>query len=84
LVLAGVAEATAAGRELGAWLRTLTAHNSGGAAPELMVTSPFRRAWQTQLIGLGTAGLGGAKVREGLCAVDGRCFAHELSPLLLL
>ncbi len=43
----GVGEAAASGREVGVWL------SAQGLAPELLVTSPFRRAWQTQLISFG-------------------------------
>jgi hypothetical protein len=45
----GRGQASAAGAEIGAFLRGV------GAAPPLLATSPFRRAWQTQLIGFGHA-----------------------------
>lgn len=51
---AGVAEAAAAGLEVGKFLAEV------GRAPDLLVTSPFRRAWQTQLVGHGAANLSGA------------------------
>lgn len=51
---AGTAEAAAAGSELGRFLADV------GRSPDLLVTSPFRRAWQTQLIGYGAANLKGA------------------------
>jgi hypothetical protein len=50
---AGVAEAAAAGLAVGQFLADV------GRAPDLLVTSPFRRAWQTQLIGYGTANFPG-------------------------
>jgi len=50
---AGVGEAAAAGVEIGKFLADV------GRTPDLLVTSPFRRAWQTQSIGYSSANLAG-------------------------
>ena len=52
----GVSEAVAAGLEVGAFFRSIA------WTPELLVTSPFRRAWQTQMIGFGEANFKGVSV----------------------
>jgi hypothetical protein len=64
----GREEASLAGVEIGDWLRSnnvvksspssTTSESAAAAAPALLVTSPFRRAWQTQLMGFAIAGFG--------------------------
>jgi len=68
----GVAQAVAAGAEVGHLLKT----KLGVGAPNLLVTSPFRRAWQTQLIGFSSAGFEGVSGPPGCAAVAGDGFRH--------
>jgi len=58
---AGVTEAATAGVEIGKFLADV------GRTPDLLVTSPFRRAWQTQSIGYSSANLAGM---PGCSSVD--------------
>jgi hypothetical protein len=50
----GLKEANSSGKEVGEWLRCFGLETR----QFLFVTSPFRRAWQTQLVACGSAGLG--------------------------